>query len=198
MKQKLLIVLGTLFLICMTGLAKERTENEIKELARIVLLQQAAARSVTKSDNCNLEIVERLDGISIVASGENGFAIITNHDDQIPVLGYSFSSYEKENVADGFLWWKDAVNHAVSQNAIKTYRAVPSQFKSVVTPLLKTTWNQWEPYNGKCPIKSGELCPTGCVATAMSQILYYYHYPLQGTGSHDGLTLLILFLNGAT
>ena len=186
MKQKLLIVLGTLFLICMTGLAKERTENEIKELARIVLLQQAAARSVTKSDNCNLEIVERLDGISIVASGKNGFAIITNHDDQIPVLGYSFSSYEKENVADGFLWWKNAVNHAVSQNAIKTYRAVPSQFKSAVTPLLKTTWNQHEPYNGKCPIKSGERCPTGCVATAMAQILYYYHYPLQGTGSHDG------------
>lgn len=45
--------------------------------------------------------------------------------------------------------------------------------------LMTTTWGQMNPWNAKCPSYTylGVLhhCPTGCVATAMSQILYYLH-----------------------
>lgn len=50
-----------------------------------------------------------------------------------------------------------------------------------VAPLLKATWGQSSPYNDDCPLN----CPSGCVATAMAQIMYHYGYPLQGRGSHS-------------
>jgi len=48
-----------------------------------------------------------------------------------------------------------------------------------VGPLLKTQWGQGWPYNALCPIGaySNNHMPTGCVATAMAQIIYYWKYP---------------------
>lgn len=52
-------------------------------------------------------------------------------------------------------------------------------FTKTVTPLLKSKWGQSEPYN--------ELCGypyTGCVATAMAQIMRYHRWPAQGKGEN--------------
>ena len=55
---------------------------------------------------------------------------------------------------------------------------------SAVDPFIKSTWNQGKPYNYLCPrSESGENCMTGCVATALSQLLYYYKYPTTSEGS---------------
>lgn len=48
-----------------------------------------------------------------------------------------------------------------------------------VEPLMRTTWHQEYPYNKLCP----EKCPSGCVATAMSQVMKYHQYPSTGSGS---------------
>ena len=48
-----------------------------------------------------------------------------------------------------------------------------------VAPLLQTTWDQGVPYNLLCPTN----CPSGCVATAMSQVMYFHQYPMTGQGS---------------
>lgn len=48
-----------------------------------------------------------------------------------------------------------------------------------VSPLVQTTWDQEPYYNALCP--SGSV--TGCVATAMAQIMRYWNYPAQGTGA---------------
>lgn len=48
-----------------------------------------------------------------------------------------------------------------------------------VQPLIKTKWHQGVPYNNLCP----EDCPSGCVATAMSQVMNYYQYPKSGQGN---------------
>ncbi len=49
----------------------------------------------------------------------------------------------------------------------------------VVSPLLKTTWSQWAPYNNLCP----EGCPTGCVITATAQVMNYWQWPKSGFGT---------------
>ncbi len=55
-------------------------------------------------------------------------------------------------------------------------------------PLLQTTWNQGKYYNTKCPVDAdgpdGHVW-TGCVATAMVQIMKYYNWPPRGKGSHS-------------
>ena len=51
--------------------------------------------------------------------------------------------------------------------------------------LLTTLWDQTDPYNRFCPEWNGEVCPVGCVATAAAQIMRYWSWPPQGTGSHS-------------
>lgn len=59
---------------------------------------------------------------------------------------------------------------------------------AVAGPLLGgINWNQQTPYNDMCPYfpSSGQKCITGCLATAVAQIMYYHKWPLRGAGSHS-------------
>lgn len=48
-------------------------------------------------------------------------------------------------------------------------------------PLLTTTWGQWGTYNNlvphNCPGNPSDKAPTGCVATAMAQVMRYHEWP---------------------
>lgn len=57
-----------------------------------------------------------------------------------------------------------------------------------VSPLLKTKWGQSSPFNDKCPTVNGSDTPSGCVATAFSQIMKYFNYPENGQGSKSYVT----------
>ena len=61
------------------------------------------------------------------------------------------------------------------------------QLETSVAPLVTTTWNQGTYYNDLCPYDSaaGRRSYTGCVATAMAQILKYWNYPATGFGSYS-------------
>lgn len=68
-----------------------------------------------------------------------------------------------------------------------------------VGPLLSTAWSQDNPYNLDTPMVEGGCVHTltGCVATAWSQVLRYWSWPVQGQGSHsytwNGQTLSVDF-----
>ena len=53
--------------------------------------------------------------------------------------------------------------------------------RAEVKALVKTHWDQYEPYNNNCP--DGSL--TGCVATVMAQLMKYWEWPAKGVGSHQ-------------
>jgi hypothetical protein len=77
-------------------------------------------------------------------------------------------------------------------------RLNPSKTASSVV-LVRTKWDQGQPnkpsYNKFCPKVNGKYCYTGCVATAMAQIIRYWECPAQPEGivSHSwrGTTLEI-------
>lgn len=56
--------------------------------------------------------------------------------------------------------------------------------------MLTTTWGQTCYYNADCPEDTQvdsiycDYVPAGCVAVAMAQVMKYWNYPTQGTGSH--------------
>lgn len=78
---------------------------------------------------------------------------------------------------------------------LQSLQNVPSDSKeqaqlpiaNALQPLLgDIAWNQDSPYNDLCPLYNmSSRCPTGCVATAMAQLMYYHHWPLQGSGQHS-------------
>ncbi len=60
--------------------------------------------------------------------------------------------------------------------------------RTPIEPLLKDEnknliqWNQTDPYNRYCPMLDDARTVTGCVATAIAQIMRYYAYPKRPTG----------------
>lgn len=54
-----------------------------------------------------------------------------------------------------------------------------------VTPLLAVYWGQRSPYWNYTPRVSGQQTVTGCSATAMAQVMYFWKYPERGQGSHS-------------
>ncbi|MDD3741979.1 MAG: C10 family peptidase, partial [Bacteroidales bacterium] len=56
-----------------------------------------------------------------------------------------------------------------------------------VSPLMSTTWNQGCGYNAQCPVDGAGPCGhvyTGCVATAMAQVIRCNEHPVNGTGTY--------------
>ncbi|MBS1647794.1 MAG: thiol protease/hemagglutinin PrtT [Bacteroidetes bacterium] len=132
----------------------------------------------------------------------DGFVIVSADDAAQPVIGYATTNrfvvpeagttisnwlstrskeidfIQKNNLIpsgeNAVLWLK------YLQNKPSVYRTFAGgSAPSSVAPLVQTTWNQSPYYNAMCPHNS----VTGCVATAMAQIMRYWSYPAQGTGS---------------
>ncbi len=60
------------------------------------------------------------------------------------------------------------------------------QLPDRVEPLLTDRWHQYDPYNSLCPLdENGDRCAVGCVATALSEVMYYWRWPEKGMGYHE-------------
>jgi hypothetical protein len=135
------------------------------------------------SEESNYYVFNEADG--------NGFVIISGDDATKPILGYSDKgSFDENNQPPAFTYWLDFLNSEI-EYAIENKLPSNPEWETfsnitasavVVEPLLKTTWDQSMPYNKNCPIISGQNAPTGCIATAMAQVMKYYNYPERGTG----------------
>lgn len=107
----------------------------------------------------------------------NGFVIIAGDENMGPVLGYSDRGYiDESNMPDALRHWLDAVDKGL----VKPMAQADEPATPVVAPLVKTRWYQLAPYNEMLPSTS---YLTGCVATAMAQIIKYHKWPERGHGS---------------
>ena len=52
-----------------------------------------------------------------------------------------------------------------------------------VAPLLSNQWDQYGVLTRQTPLIDGKHTTVGCVALAMAQVMHYWKYPIQGTGS---------------
>ncbi len=121
--------------------------------------------------------------------GEGEGFVLLSGDDELPtIIGYADSgSFSYENMPDALKFYLDEYTAYVT--AVQTGKAVyiaPQAYtpEQAIEPLIKTKWNQNIPYCLMCPIIDGDYTPSGCVATAMAQVMKYYNYPAQGRGSH--------------
>ena len=69
-----------------------------------------------------------------------------------------------------------------SSNETPTPRTTVSDWKTVasgsIEPMVKTTWGQGAPFNNMTPIQDGYHTMTGCVPTAIAQVMNYWCFPL--------------------
>ena len=112
-----------------------------------------------------------------------GFIIVSGEDRGTQVLGYSDKGrFDTKNLPAPMV---DLLNvYKQEIEFLQTYEGddlvpAPAAFQAngAVGPLIQTTWGQEMPYYLQCPIDNGEYCVVGCVATAMAQVMNYWHYP---------------------
>lgn len=119
---------------------------------------------------------------------DDGFVLVSGHEDAaVDVLGYSNTGkFDKNNMPDGLKWLLNGYAQELEVLAkmectpLRSKAPLRKVAKANISPLIQTKWGQDAPFNRLCP--SG--CVTGCVPTAVSQIMYHYRYPTQGKGSH--------------
>lgn len=135
--------------------------------------------------------------------GTDGGYVVTPADDRFPpLLGYgdngifnidSISPAMKSFMEDYAREMEYAIANESDES--KTTTQASPQWEPI-TPLLKSKWDQGNPYNLYSPpleiidasgTLTGQTIPTvtGCVATSMAQVMYYHKWPDVGVGSHS-------------
>ena len=119
-----------------------------------------------------------------------GYLILSADDIAYPVLGYSDNGqFDMNNIPVQMKSWIEGYSSEIEFAKSRGITSETGNLKSAtradhaaIAPMIKTKWDQGEPYNGQCPEVGGRHCYTGCVATSMSQVMNYFKYPEKGTG----------------
>lgn len=128
----------------------------------------------------------------VFESGSRQGYVIVSGDDLMPeIVGYSKSgNFDEDNLPDGMAYFLKAYGELADKvaagdvQALRTVREAEalrasSRKRPVVRPLLgDISWDQGEPYNRLAPsLNADTKCATGCVATAMAQIMMFHRWP---------------------
>jgi hypothetical protein len=135
-------------------------------------------------------------------NGNGGFIIVSGDDVAKPVLGYSDDGTYDENNPN-LAYWMETLSQEIAvavENSASQDKLIKAQWEAFendepvrasgdyVAPLVQTKWSQVKPYNNLCPKISGTTVATGCVATAMAQIMKFHRYPATRTVTIPGYT----------
>ncbi len=116
---------------------------------------------------------------------QQGFVIVSSDDRTPAVLGYSDSgSFSPQDMPDNLRAWlqgyADQLQWLGQQPESTTQQApLKAAARRAISPLLSSQWNQYAPYNNQAPAIDGNQCLTGCVATAMAQVMFYHKWPTE-------------------
>lgn len=133
--------------------------------------------------------------------GENdGFVIIGGDEVAKEILAFvPQGHFVYDSLPDNMKWWlgqyEQEIDTAIIISSTQPTAIRKSAARSQASPttlqdipdLITTKWGQGYPYNTAIPLPpdQSEYSLTGCVPTAIAQIMNYWQYPLQGTGSNS-------------
>ncbi len=115
-----------------------------------------------------------------------GWVIVAGDDRARQILAYcDEGSFDPENMGEGTEWILDMFASVIDNIDNLQPDKAPAHNeihllaggKAAITPLLKSRWGQDAPFYFQCPKSGSSYCVTGCVATAMAQVMYYYQWP---------------------
>jgi len=135
----------------------------------------------------------------IFSINPSGYIIVSGDDEIKPILAYSEEpNFNAKSIPINTQKWLDGykkqIKYAIENNIVAT-NAIKQQWidykegntqklnleNKAVMPIIQTKWNQSPFYNELCP--DGSV--TGCVATAMAQVMKHWNYPEKGVFSHS-------------
>lgn len=209
MTRHYLLLLVALFAFPLATQADRVTEYVARQKAGLLFAERGTTRAgqiQLSRETVTLPGMDVDDPLLYVFNREGGgFAIVSGDDRTFPILGFSDTGHLSDRCMPANLrWWLGCYGRSISQlGHCSSSRSVTSfaEAKEEIAPRLKTAWGQDAPYNLHTPelvvewngSTRTEHAATGCVATAMAQVLNYYRYPLAtmaDTPSRDSVTVV--------
>lgn len=191
-----LLTLAVLAMIALNVSAGNVDANAARRLAGKFIQQQASKGSFKAHATTDIKLVHAEASDALAGACDyyafnitgGGFVIIAGEDRAPQVLGYSdkgqldFNNlpYNVKGLFDSYKREIEFLHSYKGNDLVPINKNLTAT--GGVDPLIKTTWGQEDPYDWQCPLKNGEYCVVGCVATAMAQVMYYWKYP-EGSSS---------------
>ncbi len=184
---------------------KEIDGNKARQIAHNWLESKGQSYAVSQLNTVyTAKSAGGINTLYVVAASDNTSWVIVSGDDVVePVLGYSTSSkFDAGLKCASTRAWINGYSNQIAWQAAHVAgptEVVKAQWKQLeqknikiaerttsVSPLLTTQWDQNPYYNILCPFDSTASLRTvtGCVATAMAQVMRYWKWPVRGCGSH--------------
>ncbi len=210
--KRLSLFVALLLIVVMPMMAERVTPETAQKVAK-TFLNNNGAKSAQLTDLTNvagfsnLYIFNGEEGFVVMAADDRVQPILG-----YSLTGKFVAEDMPSNVSGWLQGYNDEIQYAIEHqlratdettqlwNDLAEGNSKAARATTVVNPLVQTTWDQngfyyysggqlhmFELYNNLCPYDytAGERTVTGCVATAMAQIMKYWSYPAQGIGSHS-------------
>lgn len=180
-------IVGILF--CLHVISAPVDKNTARDIAECFILNKLGTVGLTDA-NMPYEAKRRFavsdngaPAFHVFNVGNNDGYVIVSGDDSFPeIIGYSTDGAFDENMSmpDGLICFLESYSEYVSD--VRQGLAEPpvmelSEGSSAVAPLCAAEWGQGTPFDDFIPKDNGAVCPVGCVATSMAQIMYKWKFP---------------------
>lgn len=207
MKRTALFLIA--FLLCLCIQAQHRSEQEAIQIAQEFFAKQQMNKvprlSVVPQQKVSQQIQRRVasarktpnknQSFYVVNDKENNRFVIVSADERLyKILGYSENGcfepeYAPEGLMELMVGYNTEYNYVINHPQTSFSSSPQKESVNPIAPLIKSKWGQRSPFNYHCPLSSaGSKSVSGCVATAMAQLLNYYGNPSQGQGGLESYT----------
>ena len=186
------IMLVALLLGCVLSLSAQQVTQEAALKKAEQFLGKASLSRRAPQKTPQLTLANNRDEFYVFNDKANGGYVIVSGEERMPdVLAYSYDSrFDADNIPCNMKAWLEG--YAEQVKYLRTHPEASARRTTTerenVGPLMTCWFNQGSPYKDKCPEVDGKHCVTGCTATAMAQIMYYWQWPKQTTDVIPGYT----------
>lgn len=153
--------------------------------ARKIAPRSLGARSSVITEPVITIGLEDSPAIYVFNKTDKGFMIVSADEVAAPILGYSDSeTIDTDNIPDNLKGWLENCSNQIRMAAdagAEPYSISREADHDPIEPILSTKWDQTTPFNLYCPTYNGFRCVTGCVATAMAQVMKHFEWPTQAS-----------------
>ena len=199
--MKKLLLLATMLLAVMQVSAADVNLAQASATARRFLTANAKVKGFQGVSAGDLKLIHTEKNSSsatqaayYIFNSSRGFIIVSGDDRAHQILAHGDRPLDMKRMPDNMKFWLGTYKKQIEFLQAHPGMVVdqPKLNKSLrtpdVAPLLTAEWDQDAPYYNHCPMYNGSYCLTGCPATSLSMVFYYWKYPTDPTPEVEGYT----------
>ena len=199
--MKKIMFLAVLIMTAMSAMASPVDARSAKATAQKYLQNQPGKGSLMAPGADGLRLiyeeksaVKAANAAFYIFNYRNGFVIVSGDDRARDILAYGDRPLDLDRMPDNMKFWLSTYKRQIEYLQEHPGLVVDKQESgrslrtATVAPMLTAEWDQEAPYYNHCPKYNGSFCLTGCPATSLSMVFYYWKFPTDPTPPVEGYT----------